>query len=277
MFDIQIDGQLTESLYEGIDHLHNFVVNPDLKSGYNYAMLFDLGDDVYNIVERVKMPCWGAVREYGTGTRPDDYWPEDLQEDRHKFPEEGKPVAISFRFHAINFLVEKDVEDWNRFIVEFAFHETESPWASILNGVEVVFDKDVATGVLFTDTKIDPTAMVSLMRLCGSTYAMDSIRKWARWVDEGVHPKVAFLSMKSSFVRIDPDLYFSGTPMDRCDGLTFYERASYNRPRVEYVFGGDGRTGVSVVTNKLDQIQIVYESWLSSREKDNGICGLLAG
>lgn len=277
MFDIAIDGNLTDSKEEGLDHLYNFTARSELQGGYNYAMLFDLDDDVYNIVERIRMPCWGAIREYECGTRPDDEWPEDLREPRHLFPEEGKPVAISFRFHAVDQIASRDHEAWNRFIAGFAFNEDESPWASILGEHELVICNDLIVGVLFKDTKVDPTAIVSIMRACGSGYSVECWRRWGQLVDEGIHPKVAFLAVRPSFVRIDPNHYFNGTTMDRCDGVTFYERASYNRPRVDYVFGGDGKTGVSVVGNNIDKMQLIYEDWLSSREEDYGRVSVSTG
>jgi len=259
---IHIEGVTAESYEHGIQHLYDFG-NRKGMAGYNYAFLMLEEDGSHTIVERLLMPCWGAMREYGCGTRPDDYWPNDLREPHHIFPKTGNPVAISFQFNSVyqNRAGWNTVEEWNRFMAEFVMNTDISPWRSVLKDFEPITDGNLITGILIKDTKVDPTVIANMMKYVGRA-ARSYPRLWCREVDKGYHPLTAALyGFRNSFPRIVPERFFNGQPFDYTEG-TFYDRYSYNRPDVEKIFGGKNNIGTIINTmsiKDIDDLRIAVE------------------
>lgn len=265
---IHIGGVPCESVEAGHKHLYEFAQRKDM-GGYNYAFLMLEEDGSLKLVERLGMPCWGAIREYSCGTRPDDMWPGDLRDPRQIFPKTGNPIAISFQFNAIDSRqmcgTPSTDEQWNRFMTEFVFNIEVSPWAPCLKDVELIIRDGLITGALFKDTHIDPTVMSNLFKYVGRAYSSRPI-KWGELVDRGYHPQTAFLScMTQDWLRVVPERYFGQDPFDYTGG-TFYDRYSYNRPDVEKIFGGKDNCGVVLSRLSIDQIE---ELRLSVTEKEN--------
>lgn len=268
-------GLTVDSLEAGIDNLYQFPIQ-ETGSRFNYAVLFEEDDGSYTAVHRVGMPCWGALREYHCGTRPDDDWPGDLRQSRHIFPKTGLPVAVSIQFHGINDRAMNNkfyasVDQWNRYITEFVFNAEISPFRSILTDYELIIRDDEIVGAIFKDTKINPNILVGLARICcfrGSSMAKD----WCVFMDE--HPdidgRIAFLkgcTIDSYYMsgKVVLDRWFSGQPFDLSSGKTFYERESYNRPDIQYLFGGKANVGQSVGSMSLSKIVDVFNDWTAKQ------------
>lgn len=248
---IDVEGVPCESLEVGIQHLYEFGKRKGM-SRYNYAFLMLEEDGTYTLVERLSMPCWGAMREYGCGTRPDDYWPDDLKEPRHIFPKTGNPVAISFQFWNIYLYIAENKEKWNKFLTEFVFNVEISPWVKCLNDFELIINDDLITGVLIKDTKVDPTVIVNMMKYGGRT---ERYIKWCDMVKGGKHPLTSFLYlMRGVWPRVVLERYFNADPFDYTGG-TFYDRYSYNRPSVEKIFGGNNNVGTVINNLSYDNLE----------------------
>lgn len=262
---IHIDGVACESLEAGIQHLYEFGQRKGM-GRYNYAFLMLEEDGTYKLVERLSMPCWGAMREYGCGTRPDDYWPTDLREPRHIFPKTGNPVAISFQFcHVFDRGGNSTKEQWNKFMTEFVFNVEISPWAKCLNDFELIIIDDLVTGVVIKDTKVDPTVIANMMKYVGRAYSSIP-RLWCPMVEAGLHPLTSALYlMKGQWPRTVLERYFNADPFDYTGG-TFYDRYSYNRPDVEKIFGGKNNQGTVINNLTYDQLE---ELRVSIMEKEN--------
>jgi hypothetical protein len=187
---------------EGMEHLRTFPLDKNIVDDYSYSLLFHEEDGTYNLVNREGMPCWGALREYGCGNRPDDPWPDDLQEPEHIFPKTGNPVALAACFNRIcaeNISYNKEYyptrNDWNTFI-EFVFNPQISPWKRALKGFELIKnDEGMYWGVVFTDTNIDPNVMVSLLR--SNVLHMNLAKNFAQFMRDHpeVDPRIAYLKM----------------------------------------------------------------------------------
>lgn len=262
---IHVQGVPCDSLEAGIQHLYEFGQRKGM-SRYNYAFLMLEEDGTYTLVERLGMPCWGAMREYGCGTRPNDYWPGDLREPRHIFPKTGNPVAISFQFH---YVYNRDgyntKEEWNKFLTEFVFNVEVSPWAKCLNDFELIINDDLITGVVFKDTKVDPTIIANMMKYVGRAQSFLP-KRWCEMVEAGKHPHTSFLyMMRGKWPCTVLERYFNADPFDYTGG-TFYDRYSYNRPDVEKIFGGKDNVGTVINNMTYDQLE---ELRMSVMEKEN--------
>jgi hypothetical protein len=143
------------------------------------------------------------------------------------------------------------IKAWNTFI-EFAFNPELSPWRKVLNNFELVSNSDGAYwGVVFKDTKIDPTIMVNLLRC--NALSTNLAKNFAQVLsdNEGLDPRIAYLASRgidqyNMSGRIVPERWWNGEPADLSDGGTFYERYSYNRPHNEFLFGGLNNEGVAI-------------------------------
>lgn len=259
---INTTGKTGVSYEEGIQHLRAFPLNKGYEPGYYYALLMEEEDGTYTIVHRTGMPCWGALREYEKGTRPNDPWPEDLMSEYEIFPETGKPVAMAAclaRMQAgipnlpswVSSAYSPTIDQWNTFI-EFAFNKDISPWRKALNNVELIKNEDGAYwGAVFLDTNVDPTIMVNLLRCNALSTAL--AKNFAQTVADnpGVDMRLCYLASKGIDAynmsgRIVPERWWHGEPLDLSDGGTFYERYSYNRPENEYLFGGKNNEGIAM-------------------------------
>jgi hypothetical protein len=271
---IRTTGQKVESLEAGLNHLRQFPISEKFNGRFNYAMLMQEDDESFTIVERVGMPCWGALREYEKGTRPTDPWPFDLRTDHHLFPSTGKPVAVAAFFAAHlrlpnvkltgpEYLYSNtSIEDWNKFI-EFVFNPDISPWKAALKGFELIKNEHgYYQGVVLTDTNIDPNIMIAMLRQ--NVNMTSKAANWAQLLRDKpqLDPRVAYLMTFTGDgyyfnPRIILSSFFKGEPVDISGGSTFYERESYNRPDISFIFGGKNNTGV--VFKSMTEEQLTKE------------------
>jgi hypothetical protein len=241
---------------EGLAHLRNYATKGE-HGCYSYAFLMQEEDGTFTVVERNGMPCWGAMREYECGTRPDDPWPEDLRSNYHIFPKTGNPIAVAACFD-ITLAERMATESWKMYyptiaqwetFINFVFNPEISPWRGALKDFELTRAKDGAyNGVVFKDTTIDPNIMVSLLRCNATQYAL--AKNFAQFMTDhpNVDPRVAYLTCDGIDTynmagRIVPDAWFNGTTVDISAGGTFFSRESYNRPDIAYIFGGKDNAG----------------------------------
>lgn len=270
MAQIHIEGIKADSYEHGMEHLYSYAAMKDGDADrYNYCLLMLEEDGTHTIVERNGMPCWGALREYNCGTRPHDEWPGDLQQAEHLFPKTGNVIALACQVNGMRWANSYSTkEQRNQFIGDFAFNPSVSPWRSVLKDFELVIKNDEFSGVVFKDCKIDPTVLVSLLRigLVGSSYnpsLFDAMLKR----NENIHPLVAFLKMERDSYgmshKVVLERFFTANPFDMSNGGTLYDRESYNRPDLDYIFGGKGNKGIKTTEKSV--------KWLT--EQMNNILG----
>lgn len=263
-------GQKTPSLEEGIAHLREYVVREN--TGIcSYALLMQEEDGTYTLYERTSMPCWGALREYECGTRPKDPWPGDLRTDRHIFPKTGNPVAVAARTRcppptaktkstAISPVA--TIEGWNKFY-EFVFNPDISPWRGALKNAELVKNTHGAyAGCVILDTHIDPNIMIALFRQ--TMNGMTTVKNWEVLMDSNpnLDPRVAYLQiLQKSYglgyyfnPRINISNFMNGLHDDISGGKTFFDRESYNRPDISFIFGGKSNTGEVFSNMSVEQL-----------------------
>lgn len=271
--NITTTGVKAESYEHGLTHLFEFIPKLKYNNSYNYALLMREEDDRFTLYERLGQPCWGSMREYNKGTRPDDPQPGDLLTPDRTFPTTGKVEALSIRF--IGTHSEVNIDNFNRYISEFVFNKAESPWSSILKDVELVIKNDIFVGCVFKDCHIDPTVLAQFLRAFASMYR-NNAQSWCHNMDtnEDINAKVAFLAVAGVMYngvpafskRVVLERFFNSNPFDLSNGGTLYDRESYNRPDRDYVFGGKNNEGVSISGMRVEELMEKYHSIM---EKDD--------
>jgi len=254
------------SYEEGIAHLKEFALRT-FQGSFNYAMLFIEDDGSHTIYERVGMPCWGALREYHSGTSPTtDYWPGDLRTDRHIFPKTGHPVAVSTILTKAQYMAPAanakagicSYDDWNQF-VEFVYNPEISPFKRALKGFELLKDANIYRGVIITDTNINPSDMLGLFRV--NFNRNNTARNFAQVMKDnpGIDPRVAYL--KASDIdqyylstKMNLKMWFTGEPRQLDEGHTYFSRMKYNRPEIEFIFDPKDKTTVSYQKLSIDEL-----------------------
>lgn len=264
MTEIHIEGIQAESYEHGMEHLFSYAAIKS-EQAYDYCLLMLEDDPVgqsprYTIVERNRMPCWGALREYNCGTRPNDDWPSDLQEPRHIFPKTGKVAALACRMAGMRWAKDYSTKDQrNEFVGNFAFNPSISPWRSVLKDFELVIKNDEFNGVVFKDCHIDPTVLVSMLRMTFSaSSASPALYSSIIQNNPDIHPMVAFLKMERNSYgmsqKVVLERFFKAQPFDMSNGGTLYDRESYNRPDLDYIFGGKGNVGVKTTEKSIEYL-----------------------
>jgi len=74
----------------------------------------------------------------------------------------------------------------------------------------------------------------------------------------GIDPRVAFLKMERDTYgmskKVVLERFFNANPFDMSNGGTLYDRESYNRPDLDYIFGGKGNVGVVAHEKSIDYL-----------------------
>lgn len=259
MSQIHIEGIQAESYEHGMEHLFSYAASTKAQS-YDYCLLMLDDGGTYTIVERNGMPCWGALREYNCGTRPNDDWPGDLQQPKHIFPKTGKVAALACRMSNMTWASSYTTPDQRtEFVGGFAFNPSVSPWRSVLKDFELVLKAGEYNGVVFKDCHIDPTVLVSLLRMAfsGTSYNYSTYSNLIA-SNPDIHPMVAFLKMERDSYgmsqKVVLERFFKAQPFDMSNGGTLYDRESYNRPDLDYIFGGKGNVGVKTTEKSISYL-----------------------
>lgn len=238
-----------KSIHEAFNHARAFPIikTPEGHNKGTYtACLVTLEEDgSFKAHDHTMNPCWGFLRNYeGKSTRPDDKWPNDLRREGQLVTNEGERIALSVKWGNIK----KDA--LKQFNEEVALNPEVSPWRTLLKDVEVVSDdQDVVGALLFKDLTIDPTFLVSFLRTNVAHRAKQYVEARKEF-PEASHIEAFLLSLfrrdngwvSNPFYSLNPkfDLrrFVNGDPIDLSNGRTFADKEDYNRPEVDFVFGG---------------------------------------
>ncbi len=257
---VSVEGVIVDSYEAGMNHLYEFAKRQFLPR-YNYCLLMEEDDGLYRVVERLSMPCWGAFREYGCGTRPDDPWPGDLREPRHIFPKTGKVSAIAFINHGPS-VVPGGTEERNRYKAEFILNPEVSPFRAVLKDFEQVIVKGEYNGLVIKDCNFEPTILAVLLRV-SMHWGSSLPRLWCEYMDQMKEPNpyVAFIKTYPGGYgmsgRMVLERFFLAQPFPLTNG-TLYERESYNRPDRDYLFGGKDNVGVVAKSMSEEELLSIY-------------------
>lgn len=250
------------SVEEGMDRLRSFARETQ---GMFYALLSEESDGSLLMTYKLNKPCYGELRPYGSGvnplqaeTRGKDHKPSDLP---NGFPE-GKilGVAVPWSLKAFQY---PGIENLTRAVVS----PDISPWRTVLKPdvCEVLRgfagDDDCLSGFVWHNLKsVQPSTVISFLmgtRSINLTSASSSMLKQKGITGpEDVLPFLPwFLSywnygtLKGTFSPNLPQVYdlalagadmsrfLNGQPFDLDGGLSWYDRAAYNRPNISYAFG----------------------------------------
>lgn len=256
------------SFDEGIHVMKQHIEIPEEYAPYGYALL---SQETTGLVVTVKdgKPCFGELRPYGksvnpeqAGTRGKDYKPNDLP---HGFPD-GEILAVCVRPVAYG-----QVADTLAFStpsaevpqLQWALDPKESPWRTCLTDFEFTPWTSTSYGsLLWRSTDFGPSIMVNLLM---------SMRRVLDWVVYARNPKIVDSAEQALGRKLTPPEYWlvltcldtlsgnfmvgptdpysidlvhasipnflAGKPFDLDGGLTFRERAAYNRAYIHAVFG----------------------------------------
>lgn len=261
----------------GIDLMRMFIMNFD-DNGYAQAFLMEREDLSLYVRENIHQPCQGGeMRTYAESngnveedkgdplcTRPGDPRPGDLY---CPFPD-GTPlaVAIPFRYAANHFM--------NAMFDDVVFNSLHSPWRSLLHGVPeelTVNNAGKINGVIFNNTDVDSTVLVSLCRYINSEAGGHSrvYNELVKLYPDGDRLLLFIaanffnnLEGKSIGVRDHNNTYtalngapdfkrvYEGNPVDLTGG-TFKNRFAYNRPQIDFLFGKNVNPLYQILKDKL--------------------------
>lgn len=215
--------------------------------GISWAALVRNEDGSLEEVIRTNRPCYGEMRRYHDGNRPDDHHPHDIP----KVIPFGTREAISVSLPDLG-----NIAEGNR-LTEFVFSKKDSPWRNGL-GSDVTLTKNKAgryNSVYMTDTDFDPTVFVNLLitfrnlqrtyytipleeaEAAGLTFNQAFIARvfGAKPVgfNQGMQSTSYYLSE-----NLNLDRFINGDTHDLSTGRTWREQDDYNRPDIHLIFGG---------------------------------------
>jgi hypothetical protein len=288
--------EYVDDIDSGFKALRRFASTPH---GTSFAFLMQDGDKL-EYVARMSQPCYGEMRPYGEGTLPANAADISKPRDLHwPFPD-GNPLAVALP------LVGQYSKDTSKPEIHNAFIEAAigplSPWRNACRDVITVSnDNGLITGLIFQDTHVEPTVLVSLfMNLRrSSTYAGESFAEFKKidgiteqeafvmawyakvlpasdWRTEGVYSvgNDYYLSSRADVRRL-----FDGNPLDLTGG-TLFDRYAYDRPELGNIFG---KSGPPLLATKIWRAATPYDpapvkklpvilSWLrSERDKPEAV------
>lgn len=253
-------------------------------ASYTWAVLMEEEDGTYSYWERHNNPCYGEMRPYAIGYLSNGPYIKDLmpesQRKVHKpgdlfwpFPLTGKPVLLAVPFGP-------KYKAYSDLLEDVILNAEISPWRNVLKGFEVVRNKDgTISGLVITDTNIEPTVMVNMFRKIKNDVNINqyiSVRekypdlsKLEAFVFSQIYVNTKVVNseygsvfgMNYSIKRI-----LNGDTTDQTGG-TFYQRYAYDRPKVDWIFydaeknfpklfGGGGWSSTDVTPKK------VYEAFI---------------
>jgi len=220
----------------------------------NFTLLMD-DEGVLKVYYRDCQPCYGELRTYGTNsTAPYVKKPSDLH---HPFPD-GNPIAVGSIFTNKN--------EW----MDVALNPPTSPWFSVLKEFTIISNA-AKSGIVITDTNIDPTIMVHMFRMMRESRTFNNSFQILKrifpdepeeilWVISTFifFPLPEFYTTNSNdyanWAGNKPDInrIFNHNPMIITGG-TFHDRWAYNRPDIDYIFG---RNAMNII-GSIREVSIV--------------------
>lgn len=219
------------------------------------------------IVERPSNPCYGYLRKYRsthgeTATQP-EHKPGDLH---YPFPD-GEPVALAIPFYASPEQIP---------LLDFIWGP-QSPWingfGSPDNVVRTYNDMKAITGIILTNTDVDPTVMVNLLKMSKSR--LHSVyQKWNKLLLEGLSEFEALACCTldgHNFIPSGADTYMFPTKANLkgmkegktndFSGGTFRKRFDYSRKNIQDIFADKNGITLAAEMEKVAKekgIKFVY-------------------
>ncbi len=191
-------------------------------------------DNTIGHFSRIDQPCWGELRtHYNDIDKPGDL--------HHPFPK-GTPIALAVRYsldHSLPF---------TKWLIQ------KSPWSSLFTDEVEFYPKNsaISTGIIFKDTKFDPTLLVSFLKNAHDDYShqtyldlSDNNYHFAYLLQKCVclHSTNQFYIYKPSSYpyslshKVDLKRWFNNKPRNiTIDHPTFYKRGAYNRVDLANIF-----------------------------------------
>lgn len=266
--------QSVSSFDEGINQLIKFA---SAHTGHNYALLSKTSEGELKVTEKSDKPCYGELRPYGKNvnpkqekTRGTDEKPTDLP---HGFPE-GEILAVSVSTHQAPSKKILDSELWHTF-----WHKELSPWKTALGSHQIVLGDDSKSVHprpvhLWTDANFAPTTAISALMVARhiGENAVDRFDLLKKLAPDSIPAFLIAATLCSSyynkfwsfgnqteyelsFTDVSLSRFINGKPFDLDEGLTLRERAAYNRPNIQYLFGfGHGALPICRTPEKFLEI-----------------------
>lgn len=254
---------------KGIDVLNKFITTRHKNGvGIDYAMLMEL-DGKFSVHQRWSMPCYGELRPYAQGSSSNGpYEPNLMPEEQRKvhkpgdlffpFPA-GHPIAV-----AVPFRIQSHT-DWNTILETIILNPETSPWRTALKEFTVTRKDKQISGIIITDTHINPTIMVNMFRNI-RTHTHDEHISWWNTVQKAsdLTPFEAYIlsqifAQNMTFIKTHDYCTFgpnpnytrllAGEPVDRTGG-TFYARYAYDRPKQDHQWD-DGEDKDAVLYKRI--------------------------
>lgn len=214
--------------------------------GISWAALVRQEDGSLKAVTMRNRPCYGEMRRYADGTRPQDPHPGDLPRPIPKGPREAFAVRL--------FAMKGPAEDHNTFI-EWVFGP-DSPWRRGL-GNDVLLHKNkrgIYNIASFSDTDVDPTVLANLLVTLRSTSYNSQPIPFSECHAAGLTIKQTFFSKVFAAIptgyctgayntsyylspALDFRRFFEGDTLDLSNGRTWRDQEDYNRPELANIFG----------------------------------------
>lgn len=239
-----------ETYDEALAEVTNFL---ETATGLSWAGVVKGEDGKFIAVLRPNRPCYGEMRRYADGTRPNDPHPGDIP---HVIP---KGERLVFGAPLLN-LGESHNE-----VIEFMFNPEVSPWRRGLGKNIRLFKKgDMSdpslkyTAMMMTDTNVDPTVLANLLvnirllsyvsgsllfgfyrsrghsalrSFIGAVFSRKITNQWTLGGADNMYA----LNFNTEIPR-----FVSGETLDLSNGQTWREQEDYNRPELADIFGKSG-------------------------------------
>lgn len=252
---------------EGFDSLAAFLQQPAAGWGYRYGLL-SRDADIVTVTLKTSKPCFGELRPYKTEItstaasqveRKKDYHPGDLPD---KFPT-GEILGL-----AVPVLGSDQASAGFGVFLDKDF----SPWRSALKDAEVVKLPENKHGLLFRETDLPPTVLVSLLMNARSWSsqlntrflefqkhkpdAVPSAHLLGALLIQGEYIVNPYYQLKASGMSISS--FVNCSPYDLDGGETIRNRAAYNRPWIHDLFGQGhkNKLGLSKTDSAYNNVHI---------------------
>lgn len=229
-----------DTFESAFDDMQKFVHSA---SGISWGAVVKKEDGSFICVKRANRPCYGEMRRYADGTRPQDDHPGDIP---HVIPF-GERLA----FGAPLFGMANE-------ITEYIWSPSDSPWRRGI-GKDVTLRKNKEgnyKSVVMTDTQVDPTVLANLL-VTSRNIGYHGNTMYRHYQERGFsflksfvgdlftnQPKGWGSGAKETFYYLNSQLdmkrFLNGESVDISNGRTWFEQEDYNRPDMNTIFGTEG-------------------------------------
>lgn len=187
--------------------------------------------------ERTAEPCYGGLHNY------DEYGYSKPGDLHYPFPK-GFVLGLGVSWNTKD-REEPSCQEFLSYLIS-----PESPWRSVTQYIEPVYERDLLRGFILTETKVDPTPLVQML-LVSKLYRGNKPRFFSELIQKGVQKDDALLfalglNAYTASIYSDSQDYYQhpkvdlgrwreGRPREISNG-TFYEGFTYNRRYVAEIW-----------------------------------------